>query len=263
MQKIFKEKGLRGVMVKAAALAFEKEDEASWRTALFASRVVGKYERGATLGFADECGVSEDTIEDRAHSYALFERLCKLDDGQFRSFVFMCRRAPFIYISHFRVLHDCQTKFSLSDTDILDLLNQIFQAEGDLSSRKLSDRILTKYGEHLGWDYYAQRSMVEISKALQSPDFPRKNEIIGNGYKVEFKGGDKFLVVAESEKRAEIIARSEIERTLLLDSDISTEDEAKLRAKNAEILSIENVGKIISDSRQIISAAHSWIGDNA
>lgn len=174
MKTLYWTKGLQAVYVKSTMNAFQSADKQDWKSALFASRIVGKYDRGATLGLADDCGKSIDTIEDRAHAYMLFEKLCELDDGVARRFVFNARRAPFIYLSHFRALYDIQGIYKLSDHQILNLLIDIVQSEGQLSSRKLEDHARGRYGIERTWDYYGERAMKEISKTLQSPDLPKE-----------------------------------------------------------------------------------------
>lgn len=174
IRKIYSDKGLEGVYRKKAADAFISANHEDWKSALWASRIVGKYERGSTLGLADDTGKSVDTIEDRAHAYSMFEKLCNIgNEPNIRRFVFMVRRSPYIYISHFRVLYDEQVSRGLSDIECLDLLRDIIQAEGGLSSRKLQDHIITKYGELRNWDWYTQRVMKDISKVLDHPQLPK------------------------------------------------------------------------------------------
>jgi hypothetical protein len=145
-----------------------KGDLSLWRSALFCSRVVGTRDRGATLGLADDMGRSADTVEDRAHAYWMFEKLCKLN----RPFVFLARRMPYIHLSHFRALYDIQNQHKLTDPEILSLLMDIVQAEGGLSSRNLSDHARERYGDGRDWTYFAGKAMKEIHKTLQQPDTP-------------------------------------------------------------------------------------------
>lgn len=154
----------------------KKSDKHIWISSAFCAKVVardaGKQIRGATLGLADDMGRSPDTIEDRAHGYWLFEELCKLDNGQYRNFVFLARRAPYIHFSHFRALWDVKNTYKLSHADCLSLLTDIVQHEGALSSRKLEEHTRTKFGDTRDWTYYGQRAMKEISKTLTQPDTP-------------------------------------------------------------------------------------------
>ena len=163
---------LRAVYAQQAIKHDQKSDKAIWLSSVFCEKVVGHYERGATLGLADDMSRSTDTVEDRAHGYELFKRLCVLDGGKYRLFVFGARRAPYIHFSHFRSLYDLQNTFNLHDSQILSLLLDIVQAEGAISSRKLDAHVRSRFGDTRGWDYYAHRAQKEIHKALQEPDLP-------------------------------------------------------------------------------------------
>ena len=169
---------LREIYAREAIKHDKKSDGSIWISALFCSQVVGKYAIGATLGLADDMSRSTDTVEDRAHGYSLFERLCKLDGGIYRKFVFSARRAPFIHFSHFRVLYDLQKTYELSDADIISLLLDIIQAEGGLSSRKLDAHARSRFGDARDWRYYAERAMKEIHKTLQEPSLPADGKAI-------------------------------------------------------------------------------------
>lgn len=167
---------LREVYASQAIKYDKSSDKAIWISALFCSRVVGKYTIGATLGLADDMNRSTDTVEDRSHGYSLFEKLCKLDDGLHRKFIFNARRAPFIHFSHFRALYDLQNTYELSDGQILSLLLDIVQAEGGLSSRKLDEHVRTRFGDTRDWHFYAQRVMKEVNKTLQEPTLPKEEK---------------------------------------------------------------------------------------
>jgi len=171
-KEIFKINGLLGVYSRCTVDAFVSADKHNWKSALFASRIVGKYDRGATIGLANDSGVSVDTIEDRAHAYMMFERLCKLQKGKYRLFVFQARRLPYIYYSHFRALWDQKAARDLTDSQVLDLLMDIVQAEGDLSTRKLERHIDEKYGDLKSWEYYVEKTMKDVHNALQHPELP-------------------------------------------------------------------------------------------
>lgn len=163
---------LRRVYVQQAAQSYRKSDKARWISALWCSRVVGKYERGATLGLADDMGLSVDTVEDLAHAYQIFEDLCKLPDA--RLFVFSCRRAPWIYYSHFRALYDARKDYELTDEQTLQILMDIYQGEGEISSRAVSDHTREKYGKPKSWSYYAGKVERDMQRLLESPDLPRR-----------------------------------------------------------------------------------------
>lgn len=174
IKKVFQQNGLTGVYKLSAIKAFRDANASDWKSALFASRIVGNYTPMQTRGFAEDVGRSPDTIEDRAHAYWLFERLCKLDDGAYRRFTHMTRRLPYIYISHFRVLYDAQKDYNLSDSQILNLLFDIVQSEGGISSRKLTDHIVQRYGDTRNWTYYAERVEKELNKLASEPSVPKE-----------------------------------------------------------------------------------------
>ena len=169
-----------------------KSDSALWLSALWCARVVSRNtpgERGKTLALANDLSRSPDTVEDRAHGYWMFEKLCKLDSGVHRKFVLWARRAPFIHFSHFRALYDVQSEFGLSDSQILSLLMDIVQAEGDLSSRSVSDHARTRFGDKRDWTWYAQRAQKGIHATLQQPDTPKDiRDVLTEAYN---KLGDK------------------------------------------------------------------------
>lgn len=163
---------LRKVYVEKAAVSYRKSDKERWRFALWCSRVVGKYDRGATLGLADDVGVSVDTAEINAHSYALFEELCNYDRGNYRRFVFFARRSPKIYISHFRALYEAKRDYNLNTKQLLDLLNDIVQSEGGISARQVKSHVIQRYGNVHDWDYYGQKSLKAINDTLMHPNTP-------------------------------------------------------------------------------------------
>ena len=163
---------LRRIYVQQAANSYRRSDKERWKSALWCSRVVGKYDRGATRGLADDMGVSVDTVEDLAHAYNIFEDLCKLPDA--RWFVFSCRRAPFIYYSHFRALYDARKDYELTDEQALQILMDIFQAEGGISSRTVSEHAQEQFGKPKSWGYYARKVERDMQRLLESPDVPRR-----------------------------------------------------------------------------------------
>ena len=163
---------LRSVYVQQAARSYRKSDKARWISALWCSRVVGRYDKGATQGLADDMGVSVDTVEDLAHAYCLFEDLCKMPGV--RLFVFSCRRADWIYYSHFRALYDARKDYELSNADVLSLLMDIYQAEGGISSRNVSDQVQGRFGKSKSWGYYMRKVERDIELLLKHPELPRE-----------------------------------------------------------------------------------------
>lgn len=167
---------LRLVYAKQAIKFDKKSDVNLWKSALFCSRIVGQSKKGdgATKSLAEDMNRSPDTIEDRAHAYIIFEKMCNLYNGEHRLYVFNARRASFIHFSHFRALWDAQKKFELSDEQVFDLLVDIVQSDGDISSRNLSDHIQTRFGKQKSWLYHAERIGKEITNLLNHPDTPKE-----------------------------------------------------------------------------------------
>lgn len=170
---------LRKVFVQQAAKSYRKSDKARWISALWCSRVVernGKGDKGATQGLATDMGLSVDTVEDLAHAYWIFEDLCKMPDA--RLFVFLCRRSPWIYYSHFRALYDARKDYDLSDKQTLQILMDVYQAEGGISSRNISDHTRERFGKPKSWGYYARRVERDMQRLYEAPDAPRKIKAI-------------------------------------------------------------------------------------
>lgn len=169
------------------AIKFDKQGDINiWMSALFCSKVVSKNghgERGKTLALADQMSRSADTVEDRAHGYWMYEALCGMDGGIFRTFVRQVRKMPYVHFSHFRELWDLKQSHKLSDADCLSLLNDIYQAEGGISSRKLGEIAKEKFGDGRDWTYYAQLAQKRIGETLQQPDTPPDvREVLINAY---------------------------------------------------------------------------------
>lgn len=142
-----------------------------WRTAIWCHRAVGKYSVGETKGIAESIGKSRDTVEDRAHMYALFLDLIEIGPNE-RSFVHAARRLPYVHPSHFNVMYDIRGRYGLSNKEILDLLIDIVQNEGSLSSRDLDKHARDRFGVDRPWDYYAGRAMPSLWEMYSHADTP-------------------------------------------------------------------------------------------
>ena len=165
---------LRQVCVQQAHKHYQKSNKGRWLSAAWCSKVVersGKGDKGKTKGLASDMGVSVDTVENMAHAYWMFEDLCKLPDA--RAFAFSCRRAPFIYYSHFRALYDARRDFELTDEQTLQILMDVYQAEGEISSRDVDGHTRERFGKVKSWGYYARKVEREMQKLFEHPDVPR------------------------------------------------------------------------------------------
>jgi hypothetical protein len=167
------------VIFEQGIKSYKKSDKEKWKFNLWASKIVGstdrgiKYERGVTLNFAEEAGVSPDTVEDGAHAYWMFEDLCKVDGGKFRQYVFAARRSQYIHTSHFRSLYDSMQNFGLDLSQVMDLLHDIVQSEGKISSRSLEAHVIERFGDTRPWEYYGKKAYKALYNTLGHPGVPR------------------------------------------------------------------------------------------
>lgn len=171
-------KNLQMVFSEQAIKYDKKSDIDLWKSALFCSRIVGNYKEGATRGLASDMNRSVDTIEDRAHAYMMFEKLCKLKTGEHRLYVFHARRLPYVHLSHFRTMWDLMKKYDLTDAQLIGLLVEIVQAEGELSSRNLSIIVQKHYDKHEVWEYQARKAYKAIENLINHPSTPKNIRIV-------------------------------------------------------------------------------------
>lgn len=162
----------KAIIFRRAVVEYRTSDNSRWKSALWCSRVVGKYDQGETLALAQTMNVSVDTVEDLAKAYGLFEDLCAVGNGMYRQYVFWARRCPYIYLSHFRALADARAKYKLSNEEIMGYLVDIVQAEGELSSRNVDDHINKKHG-NADWEHYATQVRKKLEKLSSFPDLPK------------------------------------------------------------------------------------------
>lgn len=164
---------LHRVRVYQAIKAEGKANKETWKSCLWCWQVAGNYTKDAVKGLAEDIGKSDDTVYDRAHAYEMFYDICQHKDGKYRLFAFRARRAPYITWSHFRALWDIRKDYNLSMPKIISLLADVVQGEGELSSRKLDEHARGRYGVERSWEYYAQKTLSPIEKALSDPNLPK------------------------------------------------------------------------------------------
>ena len=240
-------------LFRLAIKSYKKSDESIWVTAFACGNVVGNYDRGVSMGLASDMGCSVDTIEDLAHAYLIYQELCNYEDEgkKYRQFVRQARKASYIYYSHFRALWDAKSQYKLTTKQVLDLLMDVVQAEGTISSRGVDGHTRGRYGDTRGWEYYAQRTQKELGQTLQQPDLPNLSETIGNLYKVSAYLEKKLrtmYIVAANPQRAESIARKEAGKTI---------DPKIVRKMKFET---EAIGPTLTDSKNLLSMTYSWLG---
>lgn len=158
--------------VKNACKAYKAADQDRWVSAYWAAQVVGKYDRGKTIGLSEEMGTSVDTIENLAHAYEMYNTLRFCMDGEFSNIVHLARKHPKVYMSHFIALYKARSTYGLTDKQLVSVLIDIVQARGQLSSRDVDTHIQSHYGVERPWFYYAARAQKEITKTLMCPDLP-------------------------------------------------------------------------------------------
>lgn len=159
-------------VAKNACDAYKGADKSRWVAAYWCSGIVGYYERGATLSLANQMGVSVDTVENLAHAYSLYNELRSYREYEFSKIVAVARRHPRVYMNHFIALYKARETYGLSNEQIISLLVDIVQANGQLSSRDVDNHVQSRYGKERPWYFYAQRAQKEITKALMCPDLP-------------------------------------------------------------------------------------------
>ena len=118
-----------------ACSAYKNSDGGRWEAARWCAKIVGKYERGATIGLSADMGVSVDTIENLAHAYTMYIEFCSRQ--RYRGATRMAREMPRIYYSHFRALYTARNRYQLTLNETFDILRDIYLDEGGISSRVL------------------------------------------------------------------------------------------------------------------------------
>lgn len=153
-----------------ACSAYKDSDAGRWEAARWCAKIVGKYERGATIALADDMGVSPDTVENLAHAYMMFIELAST--SKYRSATRMAQKAPRVYYSHFRALYTARHRYHLTLAEVFDTLRDIVLDEGGISSRDIDGHISEKYGREKDWKYYAEQTNKRLVKLLASHDLP-------------------------------------------------------------------------------------------
>ena len=139
-----KEEAKLVIWYEKARSAYKGSDTGRWEAARWCAKIVGKYERGGTIGLADYMGTSADTIENMAHAYKVYIELCS--KREFRMATRIARDMPTIFYSHFRALYTCRNRYKLTLNETFDILRDIYLGEGKISSRDVDQHIRDKYG---------------------------------------------------------------------------------------------------------------------
>ena len=155
-----------------ACTAYKNSDNGRWEAARWCAKIVGKYEKGATIGLADDMGVSSDTIENMAHAYSMYIEFCSVQ--KYRNATRMSREMPRVYYSHFRALYTARNRYHLTLDEAFSILRDIVLDEGGISSRDIDGLIRDKYGREKDWMFYGERVMKALASLNKSPDLPKE-----------------------------------------------------------------------------------------
>lgn len=171
-----------------AKQAYRASDDGRWVAAFWAAKIVGNYDRGATISLATEMGLSPDAVEDLAHAYMMYSELRK--EPEFRVIVRKCRRRPIVYMSHFRSLYDAWKRYNLGLDEAASILIDVVQANGKLSSRDVDEHVRSRYGKERDWHYYAERASRALFSLRMCPDLPAT---------VRSKTDELFSIIGEAD----------------------------------------------------------------
>jgi len=155
-----------------ASAAYKGSDDRRWEAARWCAKVVGRYERGGTIGLAEDMGVSPDTVENLAHAYAMYIEFCSKQ--KYRNATRMSREMPRVYYSHFRALYTARNRYHLTLDEAFGILRDIVLDEGGISSRDIDGLIRDKYGKLKDWKHYGERVMKALASMNKSPDLPKE-----------------------------------------------------------------------------------------
>jgi len=153
-----------------ACTAYKNSDSGRWEAARWCAKIVGRYERGATIGLSSDMGVSPDTVENLAHAYVMFIEFCSIQ--KYRKATRMSKEMPRVYYSHFRALYTARKRYGLSLDETFGILRDIVLDEGGISSRDIDGLIRDKYGSIKDWRYYAEQTNKKLANLLRCPDLP-------------------------------------------------------------------------------------------
>ena len=159
-----------------ACTAYKNSDNGRWEAARWCAKIVGKYEKGATIGLADDMGVSSDTIENMAHAYSMYIEFCSKQ--KYRNATRISRQMPRVYYSHFRALYTARNRYHLTLDEAFGILRDIVLDEGGISSRDIDGLIRDKYGREKDWMFYAERVQKANASLLKCTDLPDEGRVV-------------------------------------------------------------------------------------
>ena len=152
---------------------YKRGDVARWVAAFWCAQVVGKYDRGATVGLAGDMGVSVDTVANLAHAYSIYAELRAVPN--FRHATALMRKMPTTYYSHFRALYDARRDYNLTMEQVFDIVIDIYQGEGGISSRDVDEHARNRYGV-INYRRELRRLMKATERALENRMLAKKDK---------------------------------------------------------------------------------------
>lgn len=145
-----------------AADCYRAQDRQGWRFAALAACSGGTYK-----DLADYIGgVSPDKVESHAHAWEMYRDLWR----EYGGMITHVRRMPYVYISHFVVLHRIRRKYAVSLAVCYSYLIDVLQAEGDISSRDLMLQADHEHGLARALPYEANRARGALKTLLTRGD---------------------------------------------------------------------------------------------
>lgn len=160
-----------------AASAKQEEDVSGWRLAVYAANVGGTYKDLAEfIG-----GVSPDQIETKAHAWDMYRSLRR----EYGPIVGMLRRLPYIYYSHFSALYKIKAKYKLDNESVFDMLMEVFQGKGSVSTRMLRTQADNDMGNERALPYEAGKAHAALGRLLSRGDLaPRDRQLLAQAFSI-------------------------------------------------------------------------------
>ena len=162
---------------RQAAIHYKRGDVARWVAAFWCAQVVerdGVGEKGATIGLALDMGVSRDTVENLAHAYWIYSDLRKVE--KYRHATALMRKMPTSYYSHFRALYDARRDYNLTLAQVFDIVTDVYQGEGSISSRDIDQHARDRFGV-ANWSKELRRLKAALKRAKGNKMLARKDKL--------------------------------------------------------------------------------------
>jgi hypothetical protein len=149
-------------LYQRAAECYRAQDRIGWQFAVLAACSDGTYQDlAAYIG-----GVSADKVESSAHAWGMYRALRR----EYGGVVGAIRRLDYVYLSHFLALHRIQRKYGVGLDVLWSYLQDVYQAEGGVSSRDLMLQAEREHGTEKALPYEAARAEKALRALLTRGD---------------------------------------------------------------------------------------------